>query len=141
MHIEHIALWTDDLNRCARFYTSYFGAAAAPTYVNPAKGFESLFLSFSSGARLEAMKTTSVPLFVPPPGTQRFGLTHLAISVGSEDAVDALTERLKNDGVPVLDGPRRTGDGYYEAVVLDPDGNRIEICAERSTPGQGLERP
>jgi len=21
------------------------------------------------------------------------------------------------------------GDGYYESVVLDPDGNRIEICS------------
>jgi lactoylglutathione lyase len=28
-----------------------------------------------------------------------------------------------------FDGPRRTGDGYYESVVVDPDGNRIEIIA------------
>ena len=141
VRIEHIALWTYDLDRCKRFYTSYFGATAAPSYVNPSKGFESCFLSFSGGARLEAMKTTSLSLSASPSGTQPFGLTHLAISVGSEDVVDALTERLKNDGVTVLDGPRRTGDGYYEAVILDPDGNRIEICAERSTPNQRLERP
>ena len=141
MRIEHIALWTHDLDRCKRFYTYYFGATAAPIYVNPSKGFESCFLSFSDGARLEAMKTTSVPLSRSPSGTQPFGLTHLAISVGSEDVVDDLTERLKSDGVIVLDGPRRTGDGYYEAVILDPDGNRIEICAERSTPSQHLERP
>jgi lactoylglutathione lyase len=57
------------------------------------------------------------------------GLTHLALSVGSESHVDELTQRLKNDGYPVLDGPRRTGDGYYESVVLDPDGNRLEIAA------------
>lgn len=140
MHIEHIALWTHDLDRCKRFYTLYFGATAAPNYVNPRKGFESCFLSFSNGARLEAMMTTSVPLSACPPGTQRFGLTHIAISVGSEGLVDALTERLKNEGSPVVDGPRRTGDGYYEAVILDPDGNCIEICAERSTPNQRLER-
>ena len=141
MHIEHIALWTHDLDRCKRFYTQYFGANASPIYVNSAKGFESCFLSFSDGARLEAMKTTLVPLSASPPGTQRLGLTHLAISVGSEQIVDALTDRLKNDGVAVVDGPRRTGDGYYEAVILDPDGNRIEICAEWSTPNQRLERP
>jgi lactoylglutathione lyase len=132
VHIDHIALWTHDLDRCKRFYTSYFGATAAPNYVNPAKGFESCFLSFSDGARLEAMKTHSIPLSVAPAGSQPYGLTHLAISVGSEDAVDALANRLRKEGIPVLDGPRRTGDGNYEAVILDPDGNRIEICAARN---------
>jgi lactoylglutathione lyase len=62
-------------------------------------------------------------------GVQRMGLTHLAISVGSEQRVDELTLRIKAQGYPVLDGPRRTGDGYYESVVIDPDGNRIEITA------------
>jgi lactoylglutathione lyase len=57
------------------------------------------------------------------------GLTHFAISVGSEQGVDALTARLEENGFPALDGPRRTGDRYYENVVLDPDGNRIEITA------------
>ena len=55
------------------------------------------------------------------------GLTHLALAVGSEAAVDALTQRLRADGFAAIDGPRRTGDGYYESVVLDPDGNRVEI--------------
>jgi len=63
------------------------------------------------------------------PGAQRMGLTHLAVSVGSESGVDELTHRLRRDGYEALDGPRRTGDGYYERVVLDPDGNRIEITA------------
>jgi lactoylglutathione lyase len=55
------------------------------------------------------------------------GYIHLAFSVGSEAAVDALTARLRADGHCVIDGPRRTGDGYYESAVIDPDGNRIEI--------------
>ena len=129
MRIDHVALWTTDIERCRLFYASYFGATAGPRYVNPNKGFESCFLSFEDGARLEVMRTTSLAPVVIEAGAQRMGLTHIAISLGSEQLVDELTRRLKEDGYPVLDGPRRTGDGYYESVVLDPDGNRVEIAA------------
>jgi lactoylglutathione lyase len=129
VRIEHVAIWTTDLARCKDFYVSYFGATAGPTYANPAKGFESCFLSFTDGARLEAMTTTSLWLVDLVPGSQRLGLTHLAISVGSERLVNELTQRFRNDGIEVVDGPRRTGDGYYESVVIDPDGIRIEICS------------
>jgi lactoylglutathione lyase len=129
MRIDHIALWTTDLERCKAFYASYFGAVAGADYVNPAKGFTSCFLSFSDGARIEAMKTTMVSPVVIEAGAQRMGLTHIAISVESAARVDELTRKLIDDGFPIIDGPRRTGDGYYESVVLDPDGNRIEITA------------
>jgi lactoylglutathione lyase len=129
MRIEHVAIWTTDLARCKNFYVSYFGATAGPPYVNSLKGFESCFLSFAGGARLEVMTTTSLSLVESPPGVERLGLAHLAISVGSERLVDQLTQRLRDDGIAVVDGPRRTGDGYYESVIVDPDGNRIEICA------------
>ncbi|MDY6944524.1 MAG: VOC family protein [Pseudomonadota bacterium] len=127
MRIEHLALWTADLARVRDFYVTYFDATAGSGYRNPTKGFESVFLSFSDGARLEFMKTTTLSPVVIEAGAQRMGLTHFAMSVGSEERVEALTQRLQSDGYTVLDGPRRTGDGYYESVVLDPDGNRIEL--------------
>jgi lactoylglutathione lyase len=130
--IEHLALWTHDIERSAVFYETYFGATRGDPYANASKGFESCFLSFGDGARLEVMRSTAlVPLAIEA-GAQRMGLTHFALSVGSERHVDELTQRLAQDGYPVLDGPRRTGDGYYESVVLDPDGNRVEIAASRS---------
>jgi len=125
MRIEHVALWTRDIERLRSFYETYFQASVGPRYVNERKQFTSYFLSFGSGARLEIM---SKPLVVTVPGdAPPMGYAHLAMSVGSREAVDSLAERFRREGVPVVDGPRQTGDGYYECVVLDPEGNRIEI--------------
>lgn len=127
MHIEHVAVWTRNLEQLKRFYETYFQAKAGEKYVNPQKQFESYFLSFSSGARLELMWMPSVPESLDDREAQFTGYIHLAFSVGSEEQVDALTARLQADGYRIVDGPRRTGDGYYESVVFDPDGNRVEI--------------
>ena len=118
-----------DLDTVCRFYSEHFGAEVGPLYENQAKGFASRFLTFESGARLEIMKTTTLAPVAVQHGAERMGLTHIAISVGSEEAVDQLTARLRQAGVVVVSGPRRTGDGYYESVVLDPEGNRVEIAA------------
>ena len=125
--IEHIALWTEDIERLASFYATYFGASIGAKYANPAKGFESRFLTFESGARLELMKTSMLRPVRCESGAQRMGLTHFAFSLGAENRVDELTAILREAGFVVEDGPRRTGDGYYESVVLDPDGNRLEL--------------
>lgn len=127
MHIDHIAIWTQDLEGLKAFYQTYFQAKSGDKYINPATQFESYFLSFSLGPRLELMYRPSIPASRNDPATQFTGYIHLAFSTGSEDQVDALTARLQEDGYEVVDGPRRTGDGYYESAVLDPDGNRIEI--------------
>ncbi len=127
MHIEHIAVWTHELERLKEFYVTYFRAKVGEKYINSTKQFESYFLTFSSGTRLELMQKPDIPASLDKPETQFTGYIHLAVSVGSEEHVDALTARLQNDGYRVIDGPRHTGDGYYESCVLDPDGNRIEI--------------
>lgn len=129
MYIDHLALWTTDVDRLEHFYTKYFEAKGAPHYRNPAKGFESVFLRFDKGSRLEIMKSSQLTPAESAAGAQRMGLTHFAFSLGSARAVDQLADRLRADGYPIIDGPRRTGDGYYECVVLDPDGNRVEIAA------------
>jgi lactoylglutathione lyase len=117
------------MERCTAFYTTYFGATAGPRYSNPQKGFQSCFLSFDSGARIEVMTTTTRQPIIVEPGAERMGLTHIAICVGSPERVDQLTARIREAGFAIQDGPRRTGDGYYESVVVDPDGNRVEIAA------------
>ena len=124
--IEHVAIWTDDLERLRTFYERYFGGVAGERYENASTGFRSYFLDLGGGARLELMQMPAVAERVAG-DPQLLGLAHIAFALGSEHAVDELTDRLRSDGYAILDGPRRTGDGYYESVVADPDGNRVEL--------------
>ena len=55
------------------------------------------------------------------------GVAHLATKAGTNTTVDNLTERLRTDGYIIKGEPRTTGDGYYESVILDPEGNYVEI--------------
>ena len=128
MKIEHIAVWANDIEQLKTFYETYFEAQANAKYTNPRNLYQSYFLTFSSGARLELMQRPDIETLQRENSAQEFiGYAHLAMAVGSEAAVDALTQRLVSDGYQRLSGPRRTGDGYYESVMLDPAGNRIEI--------------
>lgn len=129
MKIAHVAIWCLDLESMRSFYEEHFGASASAKYRNGRTGFESFFLHFDEGAALELMGTDKLARAA---STQRHpspGLAHIAIGVGPEAEVDARTADLRRAGVEVVSEPRRTGDGYYESVVLDPEGNRIEIVA------------
>ena len=127
MKIEHLAIWVSDLEKMRTFYESYFSAKAGELYHNPTKQFHSYFLSFESGSRLELMHRPDIPANLNDLKQQYIGLIHFAMSVGSKEKVNTLTEQLRQNGFPVIGEPRTTGDGYYESVVLDPENNRIEI--------------
>ena len=124
MRIDHVALWVEDLEKMVFFYTKHFGATAGKLYTNEEKGFQSYFLTFESGGRLELISRTDI---VEKHEDALLGWAHIAISVGSKETVDTLTDELCRKGYCHIDGPRTTGDGYYESVVLDPEGNHIEL--------------
>ncbi len=127
MRIEHVALWTRNLERMRDFYVGFFDGKSNEKYVNPRTGFESYFISFDSGARLEIMRKADIPANRNDVDEQYIGLIHVAMSTGSRESVDRLTNELRAAGYRVVSEPRETGDGYYESCVLDPDGNRVEI--------------
>jgi lactoylglutathione lyase len=66
------------------------------------------------------------PGLQPPPDAAA-GYAHIALALGSRAAVDAAVMALRQRGVPIASEPRVTGDGYYEAVILDPERNRVEL--------------
>ena len=61
--------------------------------------------------------------------SQHQGIIHIAFELSSREKVDEKAEELSKAGIRILDGPRITGDGYYEFVTLDPDNNRLEVTA------------
>ena len=126
MKIEHIAIWTSDIEKMKNFYLKFFNLTSNEKYYNPKKLFSSYFLSFQNGARIELMHRPDVSEFIKNADT-KLGLTHFAISVGSKEKVDQLTEEIRTSGYEVIGEPRTTGDGYYESVISDPEGNQIEI--------------
>ena len=128
MTLEHVAIWTDDLELLKDFYVKYFNGVANSKYTNESKQFQSYFLSFKSGARLELMSMPSIPDNTNDRVIkQHKGIIHLAFGVNTIAEVDQKAIELKADGFPILSGPRKTGDGYYEFETLDPDNNRLEV--------------
>lgn len=128
MIIEHLAIWTQNLEALKDYYIQYFGAQPNDKYTNVQKQFQSYFLSFASGARLELMSRPDIPANANDPvKAQYLGLIHFAFGVDTMAEVDQKVEELRVAGFPILSGPRKTGDGYYEFETLDPDNNRIEV--------------
>lgn len=125
MKIEHTALYTEDLERMRSFFMKYFEASSNELYHNPKTGFTSYFLSFQEGTRLEIMNKPQMEK--TGDALVRTGFIHLAFSAGSKEKVDVLTETFRKDGYEILSGPRTTGDGYYESLILGPERIQIEI--------------
>lgn len=123
MKIEHIGLWVNDLEKMKDFYTTYFDTTSAELYHNPKTGFRSYFLCFKNGARLEIQNKPGLS----ETNSFSLGFAHLAITIGDVADVDRIVARFIKDDFEILNGPRWTGDGYYEAVVADPEGNLLEL--------------
>ena len=128
--LEHVAIWTRRLEELKEYYVKYFEGIPNEKYVNSKKQFESYFISFSSGARLELMQMSSIPENCNDTiRDQHLGIIHLAFGVDTPEQVDQKAAQLEKDGHEILSGPRKTGDGYYEFETLDPDNNRLEVTS------------
>lgn len=127
MKIEHIAIWTEDLESVKDFYARYFDMESGSLYTNPLKKYSSYFLTFKGeSTRIELMHRTDITQKTANTG-MNIGFAHLSISVGNKEMVDKLTTKLREDGYKIVGLPRTTGDGYYESVIEDCEGNLVEI--------------
>ncbi len=128
MILEHVAIWTNDLERLKDYYEKFYSGKAGNKYRNESTEFESYFLTFESGARLEIMQRPDIPDNQNDVvHAQYLGIIHLAFGVSTMMEVEAKAQELVEHDYIILRGPRKTGDGYYEFETLDPDGNRLEV--------------
>lgn len=128
MTLEHVAIWTDNLEELSSYYVKVFGGQLSEKYTNSEKQFSSYFVTFAGGARIELMTMAGIkPNTNRTKKLQQKGITHIAFGVASMAEVDAKAKELASLGYPILTEPRITGDGFYEFETLDPEGNRLEV--------------
>lgn len=125
MKIDHIALNVYDLEGAKLFFEKFFNGHPNQEYHNPKTGLRTYFITFPDGGKLEIMSRPGMVHAADTP--LRSGYIHLSFSVGSREKVDELTSTLVASGYEAIDGPRLTGDGFYESSVLGFENNLIEI--------------
>ncbi|WP_342636465.1 VOC family protein [Methylobacterium nonmethylotrophicum] len=131
MRRAHVALRTRDLDAATGFWRTWFGAEIGePSRSRRRHGFVSRFAPLASGAGIEPMTGP----WAADGAKEAGGSDPVAIPLGSEAAVDAMADRCARAGI-LSSGPRRTGDGFYEAVITMPDGTPVEITARRRAAG------
>ncbi|HUX56514.1 MAG TPA: VOC family protein [Bacteroidales bacterium] len=131
MILDHVAIWTNQLEKLKEYYVNHFNGRSNEKYINKSTGFESYFLTFSSGSRIEIMKKPGIPENLNDKIEKQYqGIIHLSFGMDNMKDVDEKLEELKESGFRILRGPRKTGDGYYEFETLDPDNNRIEVSTK-----------
>ena len=115
--MKHLALAVSDQERSQRFYESYLGFDA-----RPARRYDDgvLMLYDADGFSL-ALGPTKDPVRLP-------AFLHFGIHLPSPDAVRAFGDRLRADGVGIVeewDEPE-----YVSVKFRDPDGYVVEAAWE-----------
>jgi lactoylglutathione lyase len=130
MTIDHVAIWTTNVERLKDYYVRHFNGRANEKYTNKETHFESYFLTFESGIRIEIMQKPGIPENLNDRlEKQHLGLIHLAFGTETMEHVSEKAKELAKNGFIIIRGPRKTGDGYFEFETADPDNNRVEVAS------------
>jgi catechol 2,3-dioxygenase-like lactoylglutathione lyase family enzyme len=114
--VNHLALAVSDRARSRRFYERYLGFTAEP---EPREDGV-LMLHDASGFSL-ALGETDGPIGLPD-------FLHFGAGLASADDVRSFRDRLRSDGVEVVDWWDEPD--YVSVKFRDPDGYVVEVFAE-----------
>ncbi|MBU1376655.1 MAG: VOC family protein [Alphaproteobacteria bacterium] len=119
---DHLSLGVRDLDAAREFYDAFFAPlGAAVSSATPKE------VAYGPGGQ------AGLFYLYPVEGAQVAGLgAHLAFTADSHAAVDAAYESAMERGATAIRvaGPHPDiAPAYYGCVILDPDGNKLEIVA------------
>jgi catechol 2,3-dioxygenase-like lactoylglutathione lyase family enzyme len=115
--VQHLALAVTDQERSRRFYETYFGFDARP----PRRYDDGVLMLYDASGFSLALGPVDGPIELPP-------FLHFGMHAASPEAVRALADRLRADGVPIVeewDEPE-----YVSVKCADPDGYVVELSWE-----------
>jgi catechol 2,3-dioxygenase-like lactoylglutathione lyase family enzyme len=125
--ISHYALRTADVERSVQFYLNAVG-------IDLTERNEDGTAYLRRGPKHHCLALYPLKYEMPddPEMTGRLGLDHVGFAVSDRSAVDEAARTLEQAGARILVGPGVLNEpgSPYAVRFSDPDGNRIEICAE-----------
>lgn len=130
MKLDHIALWTKQIEVMVDFYEKYFDGKADEMYVDEEENISCCYIIFTEGSKLELIQGPDIYEREHKITDRVLGYTHLAFDVGSKEKVDEITEKIEKDGYQVEKRPAFIVEWFYESAIIDPEGNIIEINCE-----------
>ncbi len=116
--MAHLALAVRDEERSRRFYESYFGFGATPAE----RMSDGVLMLFDVQGFALALKETDESITLP--GFFHFGFG----GASSADEVRAFRDRLRRDGVPIVEEWEEPD--YVSVKCRDPDGYVVELAWE-----------
>jgi catechol 2,3-dioxygenase-like lactoylglutathione lyase family enzyme len=113
--IRHIAFFTEDADRMARFYCDVFGMKVTQETPRSPESGRAIFITdgYVDVALIEPLNPAA------PKGINHFGFT---IDPAERDGIMA---KLKDRGISPITPP--ADRPYIEDAVKDPDGNKFDI--------------
>ena len=114
--MAHLALAVRDEGRSRRFYETYFGFGATPAE----RMSDGVLMLYDGHDFALALKEIDEPISLP--GFLHFGFRGAA----GPDEVHALSQRLRRDGVPIVEEWEEPD--YVSVKCRDPDGYVIELA-------------
>lgn len=130
MKLDHVAIWTNQLDVLKDFYVRFFDGKAGKLYEDTPENIVCCYIYFPEGSKLELIQAPNIRKRNYSKTDRVQGFTHLAFDVGSKEKVDTITAEIEKAGYGIEAPARMITEWFYESAIFDPDGNIVEINSD-----------